>query len=363
MKQLSLAPLLLIAASPAWAQIASEDFEAGNPDNWGTEFRIPATHFTTGGNPGGRIEVAVSNSSSILPAFTIVPDMAGHPWAGNFRTMGVTGFSYDREVTIGASPFGTLPFLLLGNDNGTRTDFLDDTWAFVYTGDSFQFGASPWTTVNIPIPSGATSLPATWDAGALPSSPLAGADAGVIWNAVIQDVSYVGIAMARPLNGAGFLGNHIVNFDNFVLEDSAVVSTNYCGPAPLNSSGLSGTMSAIGTSTVANNNLVIVASDLPPNQFGIFVTSMTQAFIPGGGGTTNGNICVGGMIGRFSRPGEILATGAAGAFSLPIDLTDVPQGNGTVSVVAGQTWNFQAWHRDSVGLGSNFTDGLEVLFN
>jgi hypothetical protein len=31
--------------------------------------------------------------------------------------------------------------------------------------------------------------------------------------------------------------------------------------------------------------------------------------------------------------------------------------------MAGQTWNFQAWHRDQVGLGSNFTDGLEIQFN
>jgi len=37
---------------------------------------------------------------------------------------------------------------------------------------------------------------------------------------------------------------------------------------------------------------------------------------------------------------------------------------GFVAVAAGETWSFQAWHRDSVGGAtvSNFTNGLEVDF-
>ena len=137
---------------------------------------------------------------------------------------------------------------------------------------------------------------------------------------------------------------------------------NYCGPAALNSAGLSGSMSSTGSTAVAVNDLTLVASDLPPNQFGIFVLSMTTDFVPGANGTSNGNICVGGLVGRFDRPGEILATGPMGTFSLAADLTSFPQGNGAVSVSTGETWYFQAWHRDTVGLGSNFTDGLELTF-
>ncbi len=363
MKLIPFASLLLFAASPAFAQLVSEDFETGNTHDWGVEFGAPGAHFTTGGNPDGRIEISVANTASVLPAAMIVPGAAGHPWSGNFRTLGAASFSFDREVTAGSSNFGTLPFLVIANDGGTRTDFADDAWAFVYTGDNFQFGPSPWTTVTTQIPSSALSLPPNWDAVALPGSSLAGADPGVIWNSVIQDVSYIGIAMGRPFNGGAWFGSHVINFDNFVLEGAAVVANNYCGPAVANSSGLPGTMSALGSSTVGVNNLVLVASDLPANQFGIFVTSMTQAFVPGGAGTSNGNICLGGVIGRFNRTGEILATGTGGTFALATDLTSIPQGNGAVSVMAGETWNFQAWHRDSVGLGSNFTDGLEITFN
>ncbi len=137
---------------------------------------------------------------------------------------------------------------------------------------------------------------------------------------------------------------------------------NYCGPAPFNSAGLSGSMSALGSLTVASNDLTLVASDLPQGQFGIFVLSMTSDFVPGANGTSNGNICLGGVVGRFDRPGEVLGTGALGTFSLAADLTTFPQGSGSVAVAAGETWYFQAWHRDVVGLGSNFTDGLELTF-
>jgi hypothetical protein len=47
-----------------------------------------------------------------------------------------------------------------------------------------------------------------------------------------------------------------------------------------------------------------------------------------------------------------------------LDLTQHPTPTGFVSVVAGESWSFQAWYRDSIGgvATSNFTDGLEVDF-
>ncbi len=145
------------------------------------------------------------------------------------------------------------------------------------------------------------------------------------------------------------------------LATIADVGVSYCQATP-NSSGMIGRMSATGSPVASANSLTMTASSLPPNQFGIFVTSRDQGFVPGGGGTSNGNICLGGLIGRLNRPGEIKATGPTGEFTLLIDLTGLPQGNGVASVAMGETWNFQAWHRDGVGLGSNFTEGLEVVF-
>ena len=73
-------------------------------------------------------------------------------------------------------------------------------------------------------------------------------------------------------------------------------------------------------------------------------------------------LCLAGNIGRLNGPGQILSSGAAGSFTLALDLNQVPQGAGSVAVVAGETWNFQGWHREGVGLGSNFTDGIEIAF-
>jgi len=47
-----------------------------------------------------------------------------------------------------------------------------------------------------------------------------------------------------------------------------------------------------------------------------------------------------------------------------VDLTAMPQPNGTVVVQAGQTWNYQCWHRDAnPTTTSNFTYGYSVLFD
>ncbi len=140
------------------------------------------------------------------------------------------------------------------------------------------------------------------------------------------------------------------------------IGANYCVAAS-NSSGSPGVMAATGSDLAAANNVTLRASSLPPNQFGIFVTSRTQGFVPGAGGTSNGNICLGGAIGRFTLGSQIVSSGATGEFTLPIDLTMIPQGSGFVTMMAGDTWNYQAWHRDQVGLGSNFTDGLRIVFN
>ena len=152
--------------------------------------------------------------------------------------------------------------------------------------------------------------------------------------------------------GVAILAVNVVSVD---------LGTNYCN-AVANSSGQAGSMGAFGSGRVADNNVTLTASNLPPNQFGIFAVAPLQGFVPGTGGTSNGNLCLSGSLGRYVGPGEILSSGATGEFQLAIDLQAIPQGGGTAGTSAGQTWNFQAWFRDQVGLGSNFTDGISITF-
>ena len=140
------------------------------------------------------------------------------------------------------------------------------------------------------------------------------------------------------------------------------VGTNYCGPANLNSIGQPAVIEALGSEVVVANCLRLTALQLPTQQFGYFLNSQTQGFVPFAGGS-QGNLCLAGAIGRYNRPGEIQNSGAGGTYSLVLDLTDTPQPTGSVSIMAGETWNFQAWFRDNnPGPTSNFTDGVSITF-
>lgn len=139
------------------------------------------------------------------------------------------------------------------------------------------------------------------------------------------------------------------------FDPPSTIGSIICTTTP-NSSGNLATLTATGSSSAAANDLTLNASGLPPQQFGIFVTSQTVSANP------SGNLCLGGMIGRFTQPSQILQSGSTGEFALTLDLDSFPQGSGFVAVSAGETWNFQAWHRDIVAPGSGFSDGLAVTF-
>ncbi|MEZ6014477.1 MAG: hypothetical protein R3F49_05145 [Planctomycetota bacterium] len=158
-------------------------------------------------------------------------------------------------------------------------------------------------------------------------------------------------------------GSGGVGIDEIAVDGgSPAIGTNYC-TAVANSTGSAAVMSASGSASVAANNLVLEGAGLPTNAFGFFLTSLTQSNVPNPGGSA-GTLCLGGSIGRYVGGGQIQNSGATGMISLAVDLGQHPSPSGFVQVNAGETWNFQAWYRDSVGgvATSNFTDGFEIVF-
>lgn len=148
-----------------------------------------------------------------------------------------------------------------------------------------------------------------------------------------------------------------------VVEED-VVGTTYCSPAVNNTTGIPGRIVAVGSTVASDNELTLRAFDLPQNEFGIFITSQTPGFIPMPG-NSQGNLCVIGDIGRYNDVGQLQNSGVSGMFELALDLNQTPTGMGNMMVLAGQTWNFQTWHRDFItgqGPTSNFTDAVEILF-
>jgi hypothetical protein len=179
-------------------------------------------------------------------------------------------------------------------------------------------------------------------------------------HALVIGPGQLDLMITFTLGGGQFVS---ANGVQIVSGSSGGVGTNYCGPGVVNSTGNSGSISGTGTSVVSNNDLGLVADDLPMSAFGYFLTSRTQGLVNQPGGSL-GVLCLGGAIGRYTGAGQILNTGATNSFSLALNLNQTPTPTGLVAVVAGETWNFQAWHRDAVGgvAVSNFTNGLSVTF-
>ncbi len=147
------------------------------------------------------------------------------------------------------------------------------------------------------------------------------------------------------------------------LEPSSTpIGTSYCSPVIPNSSLLSGRLTAYGSTEVSENNVELTALFLPINKFGIFLNGTTQGLVNPTG--SQGNLCVAGSIGRYnSSSGEVFFTGASGVGELTLDLTNTPTPGGRVAIMAGETWNFQAWFRDDNPTPtSNFTDAISVIF-
>ncbi|MEM9380800.1 MAG: hypothetical protein AAGB93_12680, partial [Planctomycetota bacterium] len=131
-----------------------------------------------------------------------------------------------------------------------------------------------------------------------------------------------------------------VEIDQLIIGSGAALGTPYCGPAVPNSSGNSAAIFALGTNRVSDNDLTLRAIALPTASFSFFLASQTQNSIANPGGSA-GTLCLGGSIGRYVGPGQVQNSGANGEVALTLDLTQIPQPNGAVSVAVGETWNFQ----------------------
>jgi hypothetical protein len=129
-----------------------------------------------------------------------------------------------------------------------------------------------------------------------------------------------------------------------------------------NLGGAGAVLYGTGTSSVAADDLVLRATQIPPNKTGLYFMGPVEQSSPSG----NGLVCVaGGSSGlrRFAAH----SSGAAG---------EIDEGPGIVAytqahfppasqVQAGETWNFQCYYRDPTGpCGAtyNFSNGFAVTF-
>ena len=187
-------------------------------------------------------------------------------------------------------------------------------------------------------------------------------DDGTLLVAVKYSQQITHLSPTGQVLGSFIAATDIVASEIQIVREPAPPGSLYCTAAP-NSSGFVGLVEPQGSLVVSDDDFSLRAGSLPTHAFGYFIGSTQSGFVTNPAGSA-GNLCLGGSIGRFNRPGEILSSGAGGEFTLALDLMDMPTPTGSVAVQANETWYFQAWHRDSVQgvTTSNFTRGLSVAF-
>jgi hypothetical protein len=128
----------------------------------------------------------------------------------------------------------------------------------------------------------------------------------------------------------------------------------YCRSLP-NSAGPGALIGSSGSSSVAQNDLVLTATGLPPNVPGLFYYGLSSAQAPFGEGLR----CVAGPIARLAPP---QFSGPTGALTRVLDFGAFPLGAGPLSVSPGDAVHFQCWYRDpSAGpAGFNLSDARQV---
>lgn len=137
-----------------------------------------------------------------------------------------------------------------------------------------------------------------------------------------------------------------------IVPEGGAIGTNFCISVP-NSTGSPATISGTGSASIAANDLVIRADNLPA-QPGIFIAGPSQAQLP----FFDGFLCVApNGLQRFLNT----TAPSGGVISEAIDYASSAAGG--LNVVAGSSYNYQRWNRDPAagGSGANFSDGLEVL--
>lgn len=128
-----------------------------------------------------------------------------------------------------------------------------------------------------------------------------------------------------------------------------------------NSSGAGAVLSHAGSTSLAADDLLLTASNLPANQFGLLFMGSSEISLPFG----DGILCVGqGATGGFRFPPR--NAGSAGSF-VEGPLVGFTHANFPTAgqIAAGQTWNFLVWYRDPFGpcgTGFNMSHALRATF-
>jgi len=121
------------------------------------------------------------------------------------------------------------------------------------------------------------------------------------------------------------------------------------------STGLAASLEATGQLSAAAGQLVMLGSNLPPNEMGLLIASTEQG---PGQPVGDGLMFLAPGVGGIHRLG-VFSSDANGDVRIELDLDALPF---EAQPLPLDRWNYQLWFRDSTPGGFNFSDALTVGF-
>lgn len=119
----------------------------------------------------------------------------------------------------------------------------------------------------------------------------------------------------------------------------------------VNSTGSPSLVGFVGSTSIGDDDLTLTVGPLPANAFGFFIQA-TQA---GSGALAGGTLCV--QQPFFRLPAE---QALGGVLQHRLQIQNPP--SAAQQIMAGSTWRFQAWHRDTVPVGYGLSNALKLVF-
>jgi len=142
------------------------------------------------------------------------------------------------------------------------------------------------------------------------------------------------------------------SYGGVYMIEREFLGLSYC-PAAVNSTGISASLSAVGSPHLVDQDVTLMGQGLPGSVSGLFLFGPDQAQVP----LADGLLCVGGAVVSVA---PVLKTDPSGVATRQLNF-NAPY----AASLAPGTANFQLWYRDPMGpggAGSNLSSGLEVLF-
>jgi hypothetical protein len=128
---------------------------------------------------------------------------------------------------------------------------------------------------------------------------------------------------------------------------------NYCFTSPNSVDPNGAYIGYAGTTLIANNDLTLITSSVPPNSAGLYFFGNNETYATFG----NGYRCVAGSVFRL----PIIQANLFGDAVYALNYNAAPA---LGHIAAGTTWKFQYWYRNPAGGGAGFnlSDALSVDF-